>query len=246
MQQIAQFWNDGYTIAAADTYGLDVDLALNQARKYIDKTLKASTLNKRDVNFSKGEINSFHALHHDPELMAIYKSSNILNLAETLFNEEVEIRAAELFAKPAFHGLPSPWHQDNFYWCLSKGNALTFWISCTQNGPLNGGVKYLAGTHKLGTLEHVDSNAPGSSQTVRPDLIQDCLHTHTQVTPALKIGDILVHHSNTIHGSDANHTAFPRIGLTIQVKTKADTYDQNKKRHYDTRVEAQIKSRVTS
>ena len=74
--------------------------------------------------------------------------------------------ASELFAKPAQKGLPSPIHQDNFYWCVKGGNALTVWIALDDVTSANGGIQYYNESQKLGVVKHEPSYAKGSSQKV--------------------------------------------------------------------------------
>ena len=56
-----------------------------------------------------------------------------------MLDDDEEDFGAELFAKPAFKGLPSPIHQDNYYWCIDDANALTMWIAMDDSGEKNGG-----------------------------------------------------------------------------------------------------------
>ena len=234
----------GFCKSDSNAHHLDIAEAYDIATSYIESVINSAEVRPRDVNYASGEVNSFHALHKCEELMRMYESSGLIDYVSSLLDQDSEIRGAELFAKPARIGLPSPWHQDNFYWCLERGDAVTIWIACAPVGPLNGGLSYLAGSHKLGTLDHEDSNAPGSSQTIRSDLLEKALLNHDQVTHHLSPGEFLVHHSNTIHGSADNHSAFPRTGLTLQLKAKSDQYDLKRQEHYQERLKEQIQQRT--
>ena len=239
----SSFEKKGYIKGSLTDFNLDIDEAFAISKAYIEKLVTSTELEGRDINYSSGEINSFHALHKCDELMALYYKSGLIEKIGDLLGKEVEIRGAELFAKPAYVGLASPWHQDNFYWCLEEGHAVTVWIAYTSVGPVNGGLSYLVESHKLGTLNHEDSNAPGSSQTVVRSLLDKVLLSHDQITHHLSKGEFLIHHSNMIHGSGNNESAFPRTALTIQVKAKKDRYDPKKLEFYNKRLNEQIEKR---
>ena len=70
-------------------------------------------------------------------------------------------------------------------------------------------------------MKHIASYAPGSSQKVH------YLDKFNKFKKSFKlnVGDCLVHHSEVIHGSQANKSNSPRRGFTIQMidkKTKVD------------------------
>ena len=79
------------------------------------------------------QVNSFHELAKSRQIKLLANSKKILNIASFFLNSEPEFRSCELFAKPARKGLPSPNHQDNFYWGVKGSNALTFWIALDKS-----------------------------------------------------------------------------------------------------------------
>lgn len=197
-------------------------------------------LKGKDVNFIDGELNSIHSFSNgNSDILKLAERGDILSLAEIFLDAKPELRKLELFAKPAKRGLPSPIHQDNFYWCIIGANALTFWIALDECSYINGGLTYYAGSHKLGLIDHVNSYAPGSSQKVPEENF-----SHLEPTiPTVKPGDILVHHSLTLHGSAANNSDQSRRGLTIQFKDANASYDEKMLQHYSSNLKMQVKSR---
>ena len=98
----------------------------------------------------------------------IKKNKKLINIIENLFSEKIVDMGSELFAKPSRKGLSaSPYHQDNFYFCLDNAKAVTVWIALEKANKLNGGVEYFMGSHKGKLLKHIPSYAPGSSQKVK-------------------------------------------------------------------------------
>jgi ectoine hydroxylase-related dioxygenase (phytanoyl-CoA dioxygenase family) len=174
--------------------------------------------------------------------LKIAERNDILNLAEIFLDAKPELRKFELFAKPPKKGLPSPIHQDNFYWCIVGANALTLWIALDAGSAANGGLTYYSGSHKLGLVDHINSYAPGSSQKVPEDKFIDM----EAVTPSVQPGDILIHHSLTFHGSDANVSDKSRRGLTMQFKDIDAAYDQKMLDHYNKNLDLQVNIRDKS
>jgi ectoine hydroxylase-related dioxygenase (phytanoyl-CoA dioxygenase family) len=161
----------------------------------------------------------------------------------SVFLEDAAVpRASELFAKPAKVGLPSPWHQDNAYWCVDNANGLTIWIALDECDESNGCVTYFKGTHKIGVVPHKPSFAPGSSQTIADESLP-VRFAQDRIAPSLRPGDVIVHHCVIIHGSSANQSGKPRRGLTLQYIGKKSGYDAAMKARYEALLVEQIRIR---
>jgi phytanoyl-CoA hydroxylase len=199
----------------------------------------------REINYVDGVVNSLHCLHkyEDPFFKKIQENQEIKKFISYLLEDEAECRGGEAFLKPAQKGLPSPMHQDNYYWCVDEDRALTCWIALDDVDASNGGVNYYSGSHKLGVLAHEASYAPGSSQKIKPELLKNL---GQPVCPTLKKGDMLIHHSLTVHGSSANTSGRSRRGMTIQYKGLHAGYDIEKKLNYEKSLQEQINSRKQS
>ena len=152
----------------------------------------------------------------------------------------MELRASELFAKPKKSGLRVPIHQDNYYWNVIGGNALTLWIALSPSIKENGALFYFNKSHKMGILEHKPSFSKGSSQTIKNKKI---LKRFKKIYPILKTGDALIHNCLIVHGSSRNRSNISRKGFTFQFKTKKSKYDYVKIKEYEKKLNYQIKLR---
>ncbi len=201
-----------------------------------------------EINYTKsGEINSIHRLaNYQTSSGDYFKNlldlSKIKDLASAFLDDEPEGRKVEYFAKPAKHGMASPWHQDNFYWCVTDHRALTLWLSLDSASPENGAVKYIPKSHRLGLLDHKPSYVPGSSQIIADHEMIEKL-ANESITPNLKPGDCLLHHSLAIHSSDPNNSNQSRRGITFQYKAKNSTYDQERLKSYLESLKLQVSLR---
>lgn len=187
-----------------------------------------------DMNKTEnGNVNSIHCLHlYDDSLLNFFKKKKVLfDLAQKILNDEVEIIAIESFLKPARDGKPVVIHQDNYLWCLEKGNAFTLWIALDDVDKENGGLRYYSGSHKLGLLEHEPSYKIGTSQTIKKseyEKFKDC----DVVLNNLEKGDAQFHHSLCIHDSEGNNSDRRRRAVTIQFKSINDKLDVERRKKY--------------
>ena len=186
----------------------------------------------RAINYCEnGEINSLNGITPNKNcyLTRLAKSSKVKHLCDKLLNCDTTVRNCEMFLKPSKVGKKSPIHQDDSMWLLEKGLGLTIWCPLTPSNSNNGGLFYYEGSNNLGFVEHMPSNKPGTSQTVK-DI--EVLKNYKKVCFDLKPGDIVVHHIHTIHGSDENKSTNPRRVFTIQCYGKSDKCNYEKKKKY--------------
>ena len=121
---------------------------VNNVKKKINNFLKKNYINYkgRDINFVGGDrkfskINTFHRLHDYKLVRNLAKKDKIKKITQSLLTtKNIELRASELFAKPKNYGLKVPIHQDNYYWNVIGGNALTVWIALSPSSKINGGI----------------------------------------------------------------------------------------------------------
>lgn len=171
--------------------------------------------------------NCWRMEHHDPWFAELAKKDSILALVAKLVKGEPVLMAVESFNKPARVGSAVPAHQDNAYFCLAPPDALTVWIAVDAVTPENGPVSYLLGTHRDGARAHAPSGVAGNSMGLVGEV------DHAAAWPGLlEAGDALVHHSNTIHFSAPNTSAFARRGLLMVFKGAHCVVDEGLRSKY--------------
>lgn len=227
--------------------GLLSEAAVRTLRENAERFIRddMAKLGGRDVNYVDAEkkiVNSIHKLHADAFFSAVMNDSDFAGYAAAFLGEGVKGRAVEMFAKPANTGLKVPLHQDNAYWCMTPPNALTAWIAIDGADFTNGGVYYVEGSHKLGSLSHGASFAPGSSQEQRD---RDSLAGLTVTCPAILPGDVFFHHVLTSHWSEPNKSARSRRGITLQYVGASTKEDLALKKAYEAALQEQIRLRET-
>ena len=148
---------------------------------------------------------------HDPYFADLAVRPTLLSLVEPLLNGRPVLLGVETFSKPALVGSAVPPHQDNAYFCQTPADVLTVWIALDAATRDNGAVEYLLGSHRE-LLPHAPSGVKGNSIGLA-EVPAD--GQYTRFLGVISPGDALVHHSQTIHFSDANRSDQSRLSLIL-------------------------------
>lgn len=144
-----------------------------------------------------------NCLHRAPAFDALRHGGRVRELVEALIGE-VTPQQCEFFDKPpGDRNTPTPPHQDGYYFCLKPNVACTVWIPLDAVDEENGALSYVRGSHRLGVLPHRATSVLGFSQGLVPDPAELGEAVLCEVEP----GDVLAHHSLTIHFAGRNRSA---------------------------------------
>jgi len=196
------------------------------------RTTIAPTLDKRAVMYEDYSdpttIKQSHSLHLEPTLAALMHSGKIHALAEACIGP-VHPQNVEYFDKPPGRNHETPPHQDGYYFCLTPNEACTVWIPLAPIDESNGALTYIKGSHKLGVRPHDASNLLGFSQ----GLTEDPRTLGEPVLCAVQPGDVLIHHSLTIHYAGPNRSARRRPVIAYTFFSAAAQPDHEAKARYE-------------
>ena len=142
---------------------------------------------------------------HDPYFSALLNEGPVRQLAEALLGHSVTPRNLQYFNKPPNSGLPTPAHQDGFYFKLAPCRAITAWLALEAVDEENGCVRYVSGSHRGGMRPHGKTGTLGFSQGIL-DFPQPSDLSHEVPCPA-QAGDLLAHDAMTIHRADGNSSS---------------------------------------
>ena len=173
----------------------------------------------KDVVPQMPENKVFYEDKNDPatlkQLIDIQASDDFFNdvltngkfaaLAEFLLDDKVTGKTLEYFNKPPHIGKPTPPHQDGYYFMLNPSVAVTMWMALEPADEENGCVFYVKGSHLKGMRPHGRTQTLGFSQSIVDFGTDDDLQN--EVAFPAKPGDLLVHHSLTIHRANGNTSA---------------------------------------
>ncbi len=137
--------------------------------------------------------------------------ARITALAGALLADGAVPRELQWFNKPPHVGRPTPPHQDGHYFMLEPNEAVTAWLALDPVDERNGCMRYIAGSHRQPIRPHQRTQTVGFSQgiTYGPDDFA------TEIAVTAQPGDLLVHHSLTIHRADANRSGRHRRSLGL-------------------------------
>lgn len=141
---------------------------------------------------------------YDEWFAAMSVNEKFRGLAVGLLGEEVECKTVEYFNKPPEIGRATPPHQDGYYFMIQPQQAVTMWLALDEVDEFNGCVKYVKGSHKKGMRKHGRTTTLGFSQGIVDFGTAEDMRD--EVAFPAQPGDLLVHHSLTIHRAGPNTT----------------------------------------
>jgi phytanoyl-CoA hydroxylase len=145
-------------------------------------------------------------------LAALLVDPKFTDVAADLIGPNVQLHHDKMFIKPPEKGSPFPMHQDYPYFPHER-HTMTAVIFHFDDAPIEKGcLRVVAGSHKLGPLEHEGSyNLPLDKYPLEAATICEA-----------KAGDALFFNYLTIHGSGVNTSSEARTTLLVQFRDPSD------------------------
>lgn len=151
-----------------------------------------------------------------------------LHYAGPLVDAIGQLTGTDVIGHPVFNARPKlpgqqltvvPWHQDSGYFGTVSEQSLipTAWIPLVPVDETNGCLQVVAGSHKLGVVNHHTENREGRFLEVMDSLVDDS----KIVTCQMDIGDALVFNNLTLHRS-LQHTTSEIIRWAIDIRYLRD------------------------
>ncbi len=209
------FDREGYVFIPGFLEGNDIARIRDRFEKFIETKVSEMPANfvfYEDKNDPATLKQLQDIQHYDNFFANILTGSEFEKIAEILLGEAAIGKNIEYFNKPPKIGKPTPAHQDGYYFMLKPNNAVTMWLALEDADEENGCVYYIKGSHKTGMRPHGRTSTLGFSQGITD--YGDADHELEIPFPA-KPGDLLVHHSLTIHraGGNASERSRKALGL---------------------------------
>lgn len=173
-------------------------------------------------------IRSIFRLHRDDEdFKEICRDPRIVKRAEQILGSEVYLHQSRINFKPAFEGKEFFWHSDFETWHIEDGlprmRAVSISLSLTHNTHYNGPLMVIPGSHRYyvrcvgRTPENHYEQSLRNQRYGVPD--QQSLRWLVDEggisTPTGGPGSAVMFDCNTMHGSVANMSPYPRINLFL-------------------------------
>jgi ectoine hydroxylase-related dioxygenase (phytanoyl-CoA dioxygenase family) len=142
---------------------------------------------------------------------------SLLSVAENILGGDILIDGTLVLYKSPHDSSYVSWHQDSVYsgWHLSPSTSA--WIALTESNAASGCMRVIPGSHTLGLLVH--DNVKDDSNLLRRGERLQRVDESRAVDVALQPGEISLHQSTIVHGSNANISGEPRIGFIVRFVT---------------------------
>jgi non-haem Fe2+, alpha-ketoglutarate-dependent halogenase len=135
-----------------------------------------------------------------------------LDYVEDLLGPDFVMWTSHYFCKEPGDPKRVPWHQDATYWPIRPTRTVTIWLAIDDAMPDNAPMRFLPGTHKLGKVDW----QPAQGDVALTQEIDNISGYDEPFDNLLSAGQISIHTSTLIHGSEANQSSQRRCGLTLR------------------------------
>jgi len=174
----------------------------------------------------KEEIRSIFGIHEISERFdRLTRDPHLLKIVQQLLDSDVYIHQSRINYKPGFKGKGFNWHSDFETWHSEDGMPRMRCLSCsivmTDNNEFNGPLMLIPGSHKYfipcvgrtpednykESLKMQDLGVPDSTSLTR------MMNENFIEAPKGPAGSLIIFECNTLHGSNANMSCWPRSNL---------------------------------
>jgi len=163
-------------------------------------------------------------LLHDERFLKYSFNSEILNIIEQLIGNNFALWNSSFFAKPAFNGHATPWHQDGQYWPIKPLATCSVWLALDDATSNNGCLKFIKGSHKDKKLKkHKVNNS--EKLTLNQEILKSEYIEKNSIDLILKRGQISLHDVYMVHGSEENKSSNSRRAMTMRFMPTTSVFD---------------------
>ena len=138
--------------------------------------------------------------------------TRILDIVQDMIGPNIMLFHDQALFKPAKHGGPVFWHQDNAYWKCRPANLVSCWLTLDDVERENGAMQVIPGSH----LRPVWHN---KSEHTNALLKIEGIEEEKAVVVDLPAGGVMFHHCQTLHHTNPNTTPRQRRAFAIHFMT---------------------------
>jgi non-haem Fe2+, alpha-ketoglutarate-dependent halogenase len=149
-----------------------------------------------------------------PWVYQIASHPRVLDAVEGAIGPNILVWGSDWFVKFARDPAFISWHQDGAYWGLNPPKVTTAWIALSASTLENGCMRVMPGTQKTQFSQretYALDNALSRGQEIELEVDEA-----KAVAMTLKAGEMSLHHIGIAHGSKANTSDEPRIGIAVR------------------------------
>jgi ectoine hydroxylase-related dioxygenase (phytanoyl-CoA dioxygenase family) len=146
-------------------------------------------------------------------------TESLLDVIEDVLGSDILIYGSLVFYKPPHDSSYVSWHQDSFYSGLHLTPSTSAWIALTPSNQDNGCMRVIPGSHRQGSLAHDNVLDDPNLLNRRGERIRMDVDEAKAVDVVLRPGEMSLHQSTIVHGSNPNTADQPRVGFIVRFIT---------------------------
>ncbi|MCI0590477.1 MAG: phytanoyl-CoA dioxygenase family protein [Gammaproteobacteria bacterium] len=174
-------------------------------------------------NYGEGSLKRFDSLHLFFDWAHhLVTHDALLDAVEDILGGDIVIFGTLVFFKPPKDSSYVSWHQDSVYSGLHLTPSTSAWIALTPSHRANGCMRVIPGSHKQGLLDHANVR-DDPNLLRRGERVKMVVDESQAVDIELQPGEMSLHHSTIVHGSNPNTSDKPRIGFIVRFVTNRIT-----------------------
>jgi ectoine hydroxylase len=215
--QVQEFNRNGFLFVRGNFSAEEISLLGRASRE--DKAMDLAAVVREDGTGHPVRLSAWN--HPGNGIYGMFaRCRRVVDAVEQLLEDEVYHYHSKMILKDARTGGAWAWHQDYGYWyqngCLYP-DFISVSTAVDRATKLNGCMQVLAGSHKLGRVNHILSGEQAGADLERVNEAKKRLElVHCEMEP----GDSLFFHANLLHCSAANNSEHPRWSLISCYNTK--------------------------
>lgn len=202
-----------------------INKILNEVDEIAKKKIKL--LDKKDFVIENSKIKYLKHVNIFSRSVNRLINTKIFNVVEELLNDKIFFDNIELHIKNKGTSETPP-HQDNFYFCFKPASAVTVYTALNLQGPMNGGLSVVSGSHKKRTRDHYLSKIKAFSSGIKLNDKDKKKIINYNLNP----GDIAIHHCNLIHFANKNINGTSRKALSLRFIGKKSKINKIMRKRY--------------
>ena len=211
-EQMQAFRSEGFVILRGVLTRNEVEAFREEVKRAtFERNNEKRKLEERDA-FGKAFLQTMNLRLYSEGVMKLVASRRLGKIAADLMGVDgVRVyHDQSLFKEPGKGTNPTPWHQDQYYWPLEELTTTGFWMPLVDIEPGMGGMKWAAGTHRMGFLgQHAISE---QSQKFFDEYISQRNIEVTEGVP-MRQGDVSFHYGWTLHAAGPNSSTKMREAM---------------------------------
>ena len=162
-----------------------------------------------------GEVHWFKTYLLSRWVYELVSHPRILDCVESILGPNLLVWGADMFYKPPRSERFTAMHQDSTYWGLEPSDGLVnVWVGLSPSTIKNGCVRVILGSHRHQQVEHANQFDANNVLVHGQSAVGYRLDEATPLE--LEAGEVSIFHLFMVHGSGANTTDEPRLGIATR------------------------------